>query len=264
MSGVLYQGTEPVSLLLEGGPAMWEGKTAHSPYVLVYEFGDWSVSVPCDRSDFDGLDAWVDGLQGRVTSDGFLILDATRPIVREGADSDLSYGPGFTLGGSDGFIVLTLGTKCDAGARLLRDDDSAQWCSAIGDGAVEITVQTPRPSPDGGASSTPLSTAWRSARSLSQANRVIYPSAPWASHTANRARGFGVLMPPSPSDGVPTRPVSVALVTCKPLMAERRAATTTVGRSTGGLTGQGADQMTRSLGYSPLLPPRYLEAGLVR
>ena len=135
----------------DGGPAMWEGKGGGSPYYLVYEFGDWSVNVPCDRSDFDGLDSWNEGLQGHVTPDGFLVLDTSPPIVQEGADPDLSYGPGFIFGGAGdpGFIVLTLGTRCDSGSGVQRDDDSAQWCAAIGDGAVEITVQTPNPSPEG-------------------------------------------------------------------------------------------------------------------
>ena len=151
MNGLLYQGSEPVNAPPDGGPAMWEGKGGGSPYYLVYEFGDWSVNVPCDRSDFDGLDSWNEGLQAHVTPDGFLVLDTSPPIVQEGADPDLSYGPGFIFGGADdpGFIVLTLGTRCDSGSGLQRDDDSAQWCAAIGDGAVEITVYAPNPSPEG-------------------------------------------------------------------------------------------------------------------
>jgi hypothetical protein len=151
MNGVLYQGSEPVNPSLGGGPAMWQGKGSNSPYYLVYEFGEWSVNVPCDRPDFDGLESWNDGLQGRVTPDGFLVLDTAPPIVREGADPDLSYGPGFIFGGSDGpgFVVLTLGTRCDSGTGLQRDNDSAQWCVAIGDGAVEITVYALNTNPAG-------------------------------------------------------------------------------------------------------------------
>jgi hypothetical protein len=151
MDGVLYQGPGPVQLAPDGDPAMWKGKGSNSPYYLVYEFGEWTVNVPCDRVDLDGMDAWNDGLQGRVTPDGFLVLDTAPPIVQEGADPDLSYGPGFIFGGSDdpGFVVLTLGTRCDSGTGLQRDDDSAQWCVAIGDGAVEITVYALNTNPAG-------------------------------------------------------------------------------------------------------------------
>ena len=151
MNGVLYQGSEPVNPPPEGGPAMWQGKGSNSPFYLVYEFGDWSVNVPCDRSEFDGLASWENGLQGHVTPDGYLVLDATAPIVREAADPDLSYGPGFIFGGGDdpGFVVLHLGTRCHSGTDFQRHDDSAQWCAAIGDGAVEISVYAPNPNPEG-------------------------------------------------------------------------------------------------------------------
>lgn len=147
----LYQGDSPVSTPPEGGPAMWEAKGGGSAYYLVYEFGDWTVNVPCERSDFDGRDAWNDGLQAHVTPDGFLVLDTSPPIVQEGADPDLSQGPGFIFGGADdpGFVVLTLGTRCDSGTGLQRDNDSAQWCVAIGDGAVEITVYALNTNPAG-------------------------------------------------------------------------------------------------------------------
>jgi hypothetical protein len=146
---VLYQGSNPVSPPPEGGPAMWAGKGG-SPYYLVYEFGNWTVSVPCDQSDFDGLESWSSGLRGHVTRDGFLVLDTSPPIVQEGANPDLSTGPGFVFGGGSdpGFIVLTLGTHCDSGTEVTRDDDSAQWCAAVGEGAVEIRVQTPQSGSD--------------------------------------------------------------------------------------------------------------------
>ena len=98
------------------------------------------------------MDPWNEGLQGRtVTPDGFLVLNTSYPIVQEEADPDLSYGPGLIFGGADdpGFVVLTLGTRCDSGTQISQDNQSAQWCLAIGDGAVEITVQTLNANPEG-------------------------------------------------------------------------------------------------------------------
>lgn len=133
---------------------LWEGprgglEGAH----LVYRFGDWFVGVSNDRLTKAETRAWARDLRGRQTREGFLVLQATAPLVLQEAGEH--GGPEILLQaeGGDPFIRFFPGT-CEPDpfegeqARTMPDgvmvsfsrigkEGFADWCE---DGAMRIQV----------------------------------------------------------------------------------------------------------------------------
>jgi hypothetical protein len=113
---------------------LWRARESGPEYYLVFRFGSWWVLV------WDGgggalmteaeRTTWARSLQGRETEDGFLVLEAERPLrlARFGDHA----GPELMLGdGAGNDVVLITGLWCgDGGTREHPDRSSgfASWC----------------------------------------------------------------------------------------------------------------------------------------
>jgi hypothetical protein len=134
-AGEFLAGRVPVETYAgaEGRPVeLWRARDSEPEYYLVFRFGSWWVLV------WDGAGGssmteeerrtWARNLEGRETEDGFLVLEAARPLrlARFGDHA----GPELMLGdGAGNDVLLITGLWCD-GTREHPDRSSgfASWC----------------------------------------------------------------------------------------------------------------------------------------
>lgn len=134
---------------------LWEAPTEHpSRTFLLFRFGAWRVGIDqgsgCIESE-EERQAWVDGLHGHETDEGFLVLEAISPVFLEGMESDTP--PQLLLGRSaqqpsvvfsaamcepflpaDGFSNL----ERRNGLVVSRSRGRAVWCDAEDEIIVEV------------------------------------------------------------------------------------------------------------------------------
>lgn len=144
----------------EGTVEVWEGPPGDFPCPhLIYRFGNWFVAVRTCQGQLskDEKAQWARSLVGRVTHEGFLVLDARVPLVLQKTGGH--EGPQLLLQGSEEgwpFITLTP-LPCDPerppGNEDVRTMDDGQrvgfsrgggtsyadWCE---DGAMFIQVES--------------------------------------------------------------------------------------------------------------------------
>ena len=81
----VYEGEDPLATYPGAGlqpVELWQG-TDGIPYQLVYRFGPWLATLPCDEShqeDRVAQERWSRSLSGQVTPEGFLVLEARYPL----------------------------------------------------------------------------------------------------------------------------------------------------------------------------------------
>ena len=144
----------------EGTVEVWEGPPGDFPCPhLIYRFGNWFVAVRTCQGQLskDEKAQWARSLVGRVTHEGFLVLDARVPLVLQKTGGH--EGPKLLLQGSEEgwpFITLTP-VRCDPNkppsdedVQVMEDGQRvgfsrgggtsyADWCE---DGAMFIQVES--------------------------------------------------------------------------------------------------------------------------
>lgn len=134
-AGEFLAGRDPVATYVGGDAGqveLWRARGSGAEYYLVFRFGSWWVLVWDGAGGATMTEAerttWARSLQGRETEDGFLILEAERPLrlARFGDHA----GPELMLGaGAGNDVLLITGWWCD-GTREHPDRSSgfASWC----------------------------------------------------------------------------------------------------------------------------------------
>ena len=128
-------GTEPLARFTasDGSIAeLWDGGKSSEPHdYLLLRFDSWTVLVPCRwHGDWEReeVSVWSEGIHGRESPDGMLVLTATPPLEIH------PYGgtSGPTVRFSNKDLVLDLTVAPDTCRERTNDrglaDDTVQWC----------------------------------------------------------------------------------------------------------------------------------------
>jgi hypothetical protein len=147
--GEIYIGAEPLSVS-EGASRveLWRGGRGWAGHYLVVDFGSWWFHMPCVGPVSDAtVERWGGSLRGHVTPEGFLVVSGGEGLRFGGPEAGPSFGPEFySVGGRDapGLVVLGLAERCPSGPDEDREPGYARRCDEVGEGAIQITVQTDR------------------------------------------------------------------------------------------------------------------------